>query len=108
MVSEHLTRIKEYEMNAADLISNAKKEAKKMVEDATRMSSANIAQAEKEAKQKYDDLINEGERIANSQYDDIISGANIESDSFAKKSEKHMQSAVFYVIERTVGSRVNN
>ncbi len=108
MVSEHLTKIKEFEMNAEELVSNAKKDAKKMIEDATRKSSESIAQAEKEAKQKYDALINEGESTANSQYDEIISEAKKESDNFVKKSEKHMQSAVFYVIERTVGSRVNN
>ena len=108
MFTEELNRIKESEEKADILRKEARMEAKKLMEAANTEAGKLLADAEITAKNKYDQLIKEGQQIAQSQYDQAIADARGKCAEMEEKAGQKESDVVQSIAERIVKSSVNH
>lgn len=108
MFTEELNLIRESEANADALRKDARMEAKKIMEDAKAEAGKLLSDAESTAKNRYDQLIREGQQIAQEQYDQAIAAARGECAEMEEKAGVKESDVIQTIAERIVKSSVNH
>ena len=106
MFAEELAKIKESEAYAEELQKSAKTEAESLVAEAESQARQIVADAKILAKKKVDDLMSEGEELAQAQYDAAITAAEQQCRELADAIKEKQPEMVKLIVER-VKSSVN-
>jgi vacuolar-type H+-ATPase subunit H len=104
--AEELAKIKESEAYAEELQKSAKTEAESLVAEAESQARQIVADAKILAKKKVDDLMSEGEELAQAQYDAAITAAEQQCRELADAIKEKQPEMVKLIVER-VKSSVN-
>ena len=100
MFAEELAKIKESEAYAEELQKSAKTEAESLVAEAESQARQIVADAKILAKKKVDDLMSEGEELAQAQYDAAITAAEQQcrelADAIKEKQPEMVKSLQCY------------
>ncbi|MDD6154156.1 MAG: hypothetical protein PUB39_01095 [Eubacteriales bacterium] len=108
MFAEELTKIKEAETQADQIIKDAKAYTRKSKSDTQAEVDGLISEAESRAKDAYDELLKEGSAEADAKYAEYMAGISKKCDDMAKAAEDSMPQAVDMIVERIVKSSVNS
>lgn len=107
MFTDELKVIRKAEERADALKKESKLEAKKMVQDANEEALRIVAEAETQAKERYEALVAEGQKIADDEYDKAIKNVNKEADKLEQKAMTCKDETVQFIAERIVSLSVN-
>ena len=108
MFTEELNVIRKAEADADALKRDSKQEAKAMVQEATDKAAKLIADAEITAKEHYETLNSEGQKIADSEYDEAINAVQAEAEAMEKQALLRKDEVVQFIAERIVSLSVNS
>lgn len=108
MFAEELTKIKEAENRADQILKDAKASSKKSKSDTQAEVDSVISEAEDRAQSAYDELMKEGAADADAEYAKYMDGIKKQCDEMADKAESSMNEAVDMIVERIVKSSVNS
>lgn len=108
MFTEELNLIRKAEDDADALKKSSVQEAKKMVQEANEQAAKMIAEAEESAKERYETLNSEGQKIADQEYDNAINAVQSEAEALEKKALLKKDEVVQFIAERIVSISVNS
>lgn len=108
MFAEELAKIKEVEDQAVQLQKKSKSDSKKALEDARQEAEKIVSEAEMSAKENYGRLLGEGQEIAEAKYTEYIKKVEAESKVMIQEARLRENVAVDFIVERIVGTSVNN
>ncbi len=106
MFAEELTKIKDSEAQAEQILKQAKLDAKKSLAEAAQKAEQIIEDAKTRSRACEDSLIAEGETIAGSQYDEALADFKKQCQQMEAQAESREKRAVELIIER-IESGVN-
>ena len=107
MFIDELTRIRETEERADQMIRDARTGSKRTLEDARSQAQKILTDAEGKAKEIYDSFIAEGEKKSAKEYADFLKQTEADSDAMIAKAAEKKQQAVDLIAERIVNTSVN-
>lgn len=108
MFVEELTKIKESENRADELQKKARTESKQILENAKAQSKKIIEGAEARARDIYESLVEAGQKESDEQYNLFLKKTEDECVQMIEKARDNEEKAVEIIVERIVGSSVNN
>ena len=108
MFTEELNTIRNAEEQAESMKKTSKQDAKKIIEEATDKAQQIVAEAELAAKESYETLNSEGQKIADKEYDDAINAVQSEAEELVKSAELRKDEVVQFIAERIVSISVNS
>ncbi len=108
MFTEELNVITQTEDKADALRKEAKAEARMLIERANTEAGRIISEAEEKAKDRFENLISEGQKAAQIQYDEAIACAEDFCVKMAEEAGKKQDQVVKFISERIVKASVNN
>lgn len=107
MFAEELTKIQESEAKAEQLQKQAKLDAKKALEDANAKAAQIADEAGNRAKDIYDSLLTEGQKISDQEYEEFLASTKEQCLVMAAQAQKNENKAVNLIAERIVNASVN-
>lgn len=107
MFKDELKLIREAEEKADQMRRDAKLSAKTKVHDTNLAANKRVEEAFAIEKQQCQEIIAEGQAIAQKLYDDILEQAESTCIELEAQAEKQQMEAIKFITERIVGSSVD-
>ena len=102
MLTNELQTIKVAEEKADAMVRSAKLEAVRITDGANSEAIKIVAEAEKRAASRYDELLNEGNLTADREYEEAMAESDVRCRQMADDARAYQASAVDTIIERIV------
>lgn len=108
MLADELTRIRDSEMEAGQIRKEAKKQAKKTLDDANSERERILQDARKKAEAVRADLNRAGQEEAEKEYASYLEKAKEQCDNMTAQAASRRDAAVKFIAERIVNASVNS
>ncbi|MGN0658676.1 MAG: hypothetical protein ACI4LA_03635 [Emergencia sp.] len=108
MFADELTKVKESENRAEEILKKAKLDSRQALENARTEAARIVEDAKNRGKETYDSYIRDGQSESDAQYEAYMAKTREECAAMIENARKKQQNATDYIAERIVRASVNH